>query len=273
MQRRVLTFMHLSSTALFLCSAVYLFILALRQAGAHWWLIFSLSGPSIVIAFILISIYLFAVYRGAVRSSEQSEIEHPLTSSSYYMIFYDLSPFLGGLGAVMGMYGTSNIMEFFLGISYGVLSATFLVWIIIDPATGMIENMLPASRRHRHKRMIRAKKEKERKQREREKLLEEVQQEDKARRTQWARSLESQAAYLVNLITEAHDDHQKAEGLAVDIGVSAWQAGGITCMEQLHEMAQQQRMERLGDQSEVDYISLWWDGIGQWHHKPFSSRG
>ena len=274
MQQRIQKTMHISGTALFLISAGYLFILALRQVGAHWWLIFSLSGPSIVIAFILISIYLFAIYRGAVRSHERSEIEHPLTSSSYYMIFYDLSPFLGGLGAVIGMYGTVNVTEYFLGVAYGTLASTFLVWIIIDPAIGLIENMLPTGRRHRQERLAGERKEKERKNREREKLLIDVQAEAKRKEMEWENLLQPQAIELAHLISSNGNDLGRVEEMAVDIGVNAWKMGGLTCMEQLHQMAQKDSVLASGEaEVEVDYISLWWDGIGQWHHKPYSTRG
>lgn len=273
MQRRTLKFIHLSSTALFSLSVVYIAILALRQAGAQWWLIFSLSGPSIVIAFILISIYLFAIYRSAVRSNEQAEIEHPLTSSSYYMVFYDLSPFLGGLGAVMGMYGTIRVTEYFLGVAYGILAATFLVWIIIDPIIGLFENIMPTSRRHRQMRLDRSRQAKEQKRQEREKLLVSVQAEKNNQKSQWEIRLKPQAIELANLMLSPKNGHKNIEGIAVDIGVNAWRAGGLTCMEQLHQMAQEQCKELIPDQSEVDNLSLWWDGIGQWHHKPYSTRG
>lgn len=275
MQRRIQKYRHACGTAIFLLSAGYLFILALRQAGAQWWLIFSLSGPSIIIALILISIYLLAVYRGAVRNTMPSEIEHPLTRSSYYMIFYDICPFLGSLGGIMGMIGTGDFKEYFTGIAYATVAATFLVWIILDPAIGFLETMTPASRRHRQLRHTQERKAKQQKQLERDKILKEVQAEEKKRKLEWKNLLRPQALKLAHLATSSETKRDEAEGMAIDIGVSAWRSGGIPCMELLHQMAQEQRgSEKKGNGSEeVDYISQWWDGIGQWHHQPFSSQG
>jgi hypothetical protein len=47
---------------------------------------------------------------------------------------------------------------------------------------------------------------------------------------------------------------------AVDIGAHAWHLGGINCMRQLRDMA----MENAGPAKTTDYISYWWDGIGDW---------
>jgi hypothetical protein len=275
MQRRIQKYRHASGTALFLLSTGYLFILALRQAGAQWWLIFSLSGPSIIFAFILTSIYLLAIYRGAVRSNQPSEVEHPFTSSSPYMIFYDISPFLGGLGAVVGMIGTSDVKEYFVGVAYGTLVATFLVWIILDPTIGLLENLMPASRRHRQRRLVAERKAKQQKQFEREKLLEEVQAEEKRKKMEWENLLQPHAIELAKLVSSCKSDRQGVEGIAVDIGVNAWRSGGLTCMELLHQMAQEHKEVGAGEngREDVDYISQWWDGIGQWHHQPYSTRG
>jgi hypothetical protein len=119
---------HFSSTAWFIVCVGYILVLALRQAGFHWWVIFSLSGHSALLIFFLISLYLFAIFRGIGRS-QKIEVEHPLTSTNYYMVFYAVAPFLGGLAGDLGMIGESRISQFLLGIALGTLGATFLVWI------------------------------------------------------------------------------------------------------------------------------------------------
>ena len=43
---RALRRIHLLSTIWFIASIGYLLVLMLRQVGFQWWLIFSLSGPS-----------------------------------------------------------------------------------------------------------------------------------------------------------------------------------------------------------------------------------
>ncbi len=107
---RTLKIVHIASTAWFLLSCVFLAIIALRQAGMQWWLIFSLSGYSGGLIFFLILVYSFAIYRGVARS-QKIVIEHPLTCSTSYMTFYDISPFLGAIAAMTAFPETSNVIE------------------------------------------------------------------------------------------------------------------------------------------------------------------
>ena len=80
--RKALKLVHLASTTWFMLCMGYILVLALRQAGIHWWVIFSLSGHSALLIFLLISLYLFAIFRG-VGSNQRIEMEHPLTSTNY----------------------------------------------------------------------------------------------------------------------------------------------------------------------------------------------
>ena len=102
---RTLKRVHLASTVWFIVCVGHILVLALRQAGVNWWVVFSLSGYGVLIVLLLISLYLFAIFRGVARS-QKTEIEHPLTTTIYYSVFYDISPFLGllagGLGAIVG---------------------------------------------------------------------------------------------------------------------------------------------------------------------------
>jgi len=87
--------LHFASTGWFMLCVGYILVSALRQAGVHWWVIFSLSGFSAIFVFLLIGLYLFAIFRGVDRN-QKIEIEHPLTNTNYYLAFYDISPLLGG---------------------------------------------------------------------------------------------------------------------------------------------------------------------------------
>ena len=270
-KRRRLKFIHLSSTALFVLSVGYLFVFALRQGGAQWWLIFSLSGISAVIAFILVSVYLFAMYRGVVRG-QQPAVEHPLSSSPYYMIFYDIAPFLGAAGGVIGMFGTVEWVEYFLGVTYNTLFSTFFVWIILDPAIGMLEYILPASRLHRAERLALAKAERAEKQRAQQQMLAALQAKAANEEARWQEVLGSEAVRLVGLVSAYQSDHREAEAEAVDMGVRAWQTGGLNCMQQLYLMAVEAcKHESSTDKLEMAYISHWWDGIGGWRSEMFSA--
>ena len=139
---RTLKSIHLAGTAWFILCVGYILAFALRRAGVNWWVIFSLSGHSVLIVFLLISLYLFAMFRG-VTQSQAIEIEHPLTSTDYYTVLYITTPFLGGLAGCLGMIGVSAIKQFLLGVALGTLGATFLVWVIVDPVAGLLEMLLP----------------------------------------------------------------------------------------------------------------------------------
>jgi hypothetical protein len=63
-KRRALKLVHIGGMAWFVLCMGYILLSALRQAGLHWWVIFSLAGHSAVVVFLLISLYLFARFRG-----------------------------------------------------------------------------------------------------------------------------------------------------------------------------------------------------------------
>jgi hypothetical protein len=263
-QQKILKLFHIASTAWFILSVGYIFVHALRQVGLQWWIIFSLSGHSILIAFLLISLYLFAIFRGAGRS-QNIEAEHPLTSTNYYTAFYITIPILGGLVGCLGMMGISTIKEFFLGVALGTFGATFLVWVIVDPLVGTLEMLLPAScRKHRAQRLAKAKAEREQKQKERESFLEEILSYEESDRLHWQEVLKPQAEKLACLLMTNINEFGHAENEAIGIGVKAWQTGGINCMRQLRDMAIGIYRQKNPNKTIVDYISSWWDGIGSW---------
>lgn len=265
---RTLRSIHLASTAWFILCIIYLLVLTLRQAGVHWWIIFSLSGYSILIIFLLISLYIFAILRG-VSSAQAIEPEHPLTSTSYYKKFYVTAPFLGGLAGCIGMIGVDSITQFAAGITLGTFGTTFLVWVILDPVTGLLETLLlPVSRKHRSERIAQAKVKREKKQKDRERLLAEILVKAESDRRRWQQVLRPQAEKLVGLLTANEGDFKQTEREAADIGLKAWQMGGLSCMQQLHDMAIAISREREQNKEIVDYISFWWDGIGNWRASP-----
>jgi hypothetical protein len=265
--RRTLKIIHLASTAWFMLCIGYILVLALRQAGVRWWVIFSLSGYSAVIVLLLTSIYLFAIFRG-VGSSQKIEVEHPLTNTDYYALLYVVIPFLGGLAGCIGMIGLNNrVSQYLLGVALGTLGATFLVWVIVDPVTGLLETLLlPESRKHLAERLAQAKAQREEKQKERERLLVEVLAEEQLAQRIWQQALKPHAEKLAKLLTTREIDFRKAEREAVDMGASAWQTGGLSCMRQLHDMAIELCRKKYQDSMIVDYVSSWWDGIGSWRN-------
>ena len=263
-KHRTLKLIHLASTAWFILCIGYILVFALRRAGVHWWVIFSLSGYSALIVFLLISIYLFAIFRG-ISPGQNIEIEHPLTSTNYYTLFYITTPFLGGLAGCLGMIGVSTIKEFLLGVALGALGSTFLVWVIVDPATAWLELLLsPAARKHFAERLAEAKAEREQRQKEREGKLAEALAKYESDRLRWQEAFEAEAEKLAGLLTASRSDFLQAELEAVEIGVKAWQVGGLGCMLQVRDMAIDLYSRKDQNNAVVDYISSWWDGIGCW---------
>jgi hypothetical protein len=264
--RRTLKSIHLAGIVWFMLCIGYILVLALRQAGVQWWVIFSLSGHSALLVFLLISLYLFAIFRGVSRS-QKVEAEHPLTSTNYYMVFYVAAPFLGGLAGCLGMIGVNTVSQFLLGIALGTLGTTFLVWVIVDPVTGLLEMLLPhASRKHYIERRAQAKAQREKRRKDREHLLAEVLAKEELHRRRWQEVLRPQAEKLAGLLTSNEIDFKQAEREAVDIGVNAWQIGGLSCMRQLRDMATTICKQRNQNRAIVDYIPIWWDGIGGWRN-------
>ncbi len=266
-RRDELKIAHMASTVWFILCVGYILVLALRQAGIHWWVVFSLSGHGVLIILVLVSLYLFAIFRG-ISSSQKVQLEHPLTSTIYYAVFYVSAPFLGSLAGLLGMIGTHSISQFLLGIAMGTLGTTFLVWVIVDPLIGLLEMVLPASRRNRAQRLVQAKSDKEKKQRDRLNLLEEVIAKEESDQLYWQEVLKPQAEILAGLLTSDGKDPKHLEQEAVGIGVRAWQTGGLSCMRELRDMAIALCKQKHQNRAIVDYISFWWDGIGNWRAAP-----
>ncbi|MHC4725915.1 MAG: hypothetical protein ACYS17_01685 [Planctomycetota bacterium] len=261
-RQRALKLIHLASTIWFIICISFIFVLTLRQAGVNWWILFSISGHGLLIALMLISLYLFAIFRG-ISSSQKVQIEHPLTSTNYYRIFYVITPLLGGLAGCLGMIGISTLSQFASGVALGTLGTTFLVWVIVDPLVGLLEMLLPpTSRRHHFERIAQLKVLRQNSQENRENLLKEVLVKEKLERQQWREELKPKAEQLASMLTADEIDFKQVECEAVGIGVNAWQMGGVSCMRELRNMAIDLAQER--NKSVVDYIGVWWDGIGSW---------
>jgi len=258
---RVLKLVHFSGTAWFVASAGFLLIFALRDAGAGWWLIFSLSGYSAVLIFLLISLYLFAIFRGVVHPAKQ---EHPLTTSIYYMMFYDICPFLGALAGVVGTLGSLDPVQQLTTVGIGTLATTFFVWIVLDPAIASVETMLPASRAARRRRQAHIKAMREKQRIDNERLLAKLQEEEASKQQQLRQLLPPMAEKLAALLADYAIKGVQIEPEVVQIGARAWQMGGIICMRQLHEMAINGYREQFQGRHFIDHIAIWWDGIGSW---------
>ncbi len=177
---------------------------------------------------------------------------------------------MGILAGLLEMFDPADLPQSLIGIAYGSIGTTFLVWIILDPLVAMIEMMLPASRILRAQRQKEKEQQKLRQKEERERLFRDLEAKEQQQLAQWESSLLPQAARLAQLLRDAHPPLREQETAAVDIGLQAWQTGGLACMKFLHEKA-----NTAADPSQPpfckDLLSVWWDGIGDWRHSPFRS--
>ena len=262
-RRRAFKLIHLTGTVWLILCIGHILVAALRQAGFDWWIIFSLSGHSAVIVFLLVSLYLFAIFRGT-RPSQQIEAEHPLTSTPYYKMFYVVTPFLGSFSGLLSVTGANTTGEYLSGISLGTLATTFLVWVIVDPVTGLAEMTAPASRKHRAERLAGARTLRQEHLQEKKHLLAMLLRQERQNRRKWQQLLQPYAEQLATLLDRYQADPKRAEDKAVDLGVNAWQIGGLNCMQQLRDMVVEICENRSEGLITVDYLSSWWDGIGTW---------
>jgi hypothetical protein len=254
---------HIASTAWFILCVGYIGILTLRQAGVRWWILFSLTGHGILIAFVLISLYLFAIFRG-ISSSQKLKVEHPLTCTTQYVFFYVATPFLGAIAGYLGAIGVDTVTQLLIGIALGTLATTFLFWVIVDPFIGLLEMFLPGSRKHRHQRLAMAKAEREQRQIDNQRLLSEISKKESSEHRHWQKLMKPDAEKLATLLVSDINDYRQVEQEAAGIGVKAWQTGGVNCMRELRDMALSICRNKYDNRDIVDYIAYWWDGIGSW---------
>jgi len=266
--RQALRLTHVVSTIWFMACIGYILVLALHQAGFRWWFIFSLSGHSALLVFLLVSLYLFALFRG-VGEAQQIEREHPLTTPSYYMGFYVAAPLIGGLAGTLGMSDAARSPDFLLGIAMGTLGTTFVVWVVVDPIAGLVEVFLPASRKHRLERLAEAEAQRRTRQEKREQLLAEAFAREEQERQRWHQHLRPSAERLACLLQSDVADDSGIEREAVSIGADAWRLGGLGCMRQLRDMTVALDEDPEVRAAAADRLSSLWDGIGDWRRPAF----
>ncbi len=80
----------------------------------------------------------------------------------------------------------------------------------------------------------------------------------------WDKVLEPKAKELAALSITSPAELEQNRGRIVDIGIAAWQLGGLGCMRHLHSMAVRTSRQDSRDTTSMDYVSACWDGIGNW---------
>ena len=259
--QRLLKRIHILGTVWFLVCAAALLVVSLRQVGVNWWLIFSISGYGVVLFAFFLALYLFALFRGVVRA--QCIEEHPLSTSPAYLFFYDAAPFLGAVAGLLGSYGISEPAAIIRIVAEGTLAMTFLTWVLLDSVIGLVEAILPESRRHRARRLAEARAEKQRIQRENVALLESLEQRELNLRRAWEQTFRDSVEELAELYCEPGGRLRQIQAKTAEIGAKAWHLGQIACMRFVHQMIRDRMCDRAQNGC-VDYAALWWDGIGTW---------
>lgn len=259
--QRLLKRIHIMGTAWFMVCAAALLVISLRQAGVNWWLIFSISGYSMVLFIFLLVFYLFALFRGVVRA--QCAEEHPLSTSPAYLFFYDSAPFLGAIAGWVSSFGISDVMAVARMVTEGTLGMTFVTWVVIDSAVGMVEASLPGSIHHRSRRLAETRAEKRRIQKENEEMLQSLELKERQMHQHWEQTFRESAVELAQLYSSPNADLGRIQELTAETGAKAWRVGRISCMRFVHQMILDEMTCKPGGY-DVDYAALWWDGIGTW---------
>jgi hypothetical protein len=152
-------------------------------------------------------------------------------------------------------------------MSVGSVASTFLMWIIIDPLAGLLEMFLPSSRMRRRIRVKNLQELRKREFEKRKNILEEISRSCQYDRLKWQQILENDANELARLISRNRIDDKCTEMKVVELGVKAFRIGGIECMRHLYFMTRQICERKMQVVPNLDYISIWWDGIGSWRCK------
>ncbi len=134
------------------------------------------------------------------------------------------------------MAGVDHLIRFFLGVAMGTLGTTFIVWVVVDPIAGLVEMLLPSSRKHRLERLAHVEAERRARQEKREQLLAEAFAREEQEPQRWQQHLRPHAERLAALLACNAKDVSLAEREAVDWGANAWRLGGLNCMRQLRDM-------------------------------------
>jgi hypothetical protein len=259
-------YLHLAGTFWFILCIGFILVKGLLEAGLKWWQIFPLSGHYVVILFVLVSLYLFALFRGG-KPAEGHTIEHPLTTSDYYLILYIGAPLLGALSGLLhaALYKqTTN--EFLQSNALATLAVTFASWIIVDPILASVETFTPQGLAQRKKRFGKQREERLKKQKHRDALLELLIQKEKENEALWSQTLTCYVPELCDLLNTTRSDFNEAEKRAAEIAIEAWRLGGLSCMQFLHKKTLMAYTENHPNRLYSDYIIDWWDGIGAWRN-------
>jgi len=262
--RAIRRYLHVAGTAWFVVCLVFMLLVSLHRANVQWVVLFPLAGPGLLALLLLISVYLFALFRGMSGSNKLAD-EHPVTSTRLYKGFYATVPFWG---SVVGFAASTEPMGsegFFVMIALGGLFMTFVVWVLVDPVLGSLETIVPASarqamlrRRARERHDARLREEK------RQALLTEVLAAEERQAEVLRRGLEPRVDALCALLARQADAPAEFDRQVVGLGLEAWRMGGKEGMETLWRLAQEHCGGGTACGRGLALVESLWEGVGSW---------
>ncbi len=123
---------------------------------------------------------------------------------------------------------------------------------------------VPSSRQHRAIRLAHVKEMRRKESLAKKHALAEAEASEVKKLKIWDNILEPKAKELAALSITSPAALEQSRGRIVDIGIAAWQLGGLGCMRHLHSMAVQTSRQDSRDTRSMDFVSACWDGIGNW---------
>lgn len=263
MNRYISRMTHLLGMIWFFLCTGYIFAWIILRANSGWIVAISLSGYSTALVLFLICFFLFAVFH-RLGKSQIIQLEHPLTSTGFYGLCYNTSSFIGALAGVLAAIGTDGTSNYPLLIAAGSFLVTFVVWLILDPLLAAAEMLLPQSRQNRAIRLAQVKEMRKKETLAKIHALAEAETSEMKKLKKWNKVLEPHAKELAALSITSPAALEQNRGRIVDIGINAWQTGGLGCMRHLHSMAVQTSRQDSRESRSMELVSACWDGIGNW---------
>jgi len=216
-------------------------------------------------AWIVLSMFflLTAVF-GRFGPYRKNEREHPVTRTGGYVFLYNASSFVGALAGGLAATGAANPLHYPLFVAAGSFLVNVLVWVILGPLVSAAETLLPSSRRHRAARLACARTMRRESHLAKERALAEVEATELKKLQRWSEALRPCARELASMAITGPTALEENRGRIIDIGIEAWQLGGVGCMRHLHAMAVDASKEEPRDTKSIEFIAPCWDGIGTW---------
>lgn len=268
MERR-LSILHGAATFQLAASTALVIFWTLKAAGFNWLALFSLSVQGVMVVGLGVLVYGFAAFRGAV--GRRTSVEFPLTGSYPYRAYYLVTPVLGGFVCGIDYLMAEGLVEGLRGFALGTVITTFVVWVLTDPFIGIIESLLPASRRLRAGRRALQLEARERHTRRNRELLSRLREEKQARLAVLKPVVERHRDRLVRVLEDSRWDPDAGIEAGASIGFELWRLDGIDCMKEMYSSVMQS-CPRSADGYPASHLEYWWDGIGEWRQESTMPR-